>query len=126
MTRDELENIKRLLPGVKTRWGIAKDLANGVLAIDAITGGRWTEKDFRRVLATRSPMWVMVSAVCEQTGRVRGFACYWVEDYTNGTGHMTVANMAALDPLARRAVIEWLKSKSEKHNRELRFVPPTY
>lgn len=126
MTRDELEDIKRLLPGVKARWGIAKDLANGVLAVEEVTGGHWTEKEFRRVLACRSPMWVIVVATCEQTGRVRGFACYWVEDFANGWGHMTVENMAALDPLARRAVIGWLRDKSAKHNRELRFVPPTY
>ena len=128
MTRQELDEIIRTLPGVHTRWGIALDLP-AVLAIERKTGGFWDESRFcgelRRRDDTGEPCTVLYVAVCNSTERIRGFAvCECSTE--DGTRYLTVLDLAALDPAARHTLIGDLGQRALRFGRTLIWATAAY
>lgn len=120
MTREELDSILATLPGVTSRWGVARDLPQ-ILAIEAATLGGWDEQQFRAVLKRRDCIIRVVE--CAQTRKVRGFSVYRIDDVANC---MFVMNLAAFDPVARRGMIEAVQERSRKSGRKLLWIPVSY
>src|SRR5687767_6757434 len=126
MTREELDDIIRTLPGVFVRWSCSKDMP-GVMALERATLGDWDEREFRDLL--RRPAkdgFVMYVAECGNTQRVRGFCLYMSETDMTGARILRVLNFAAGDPVARRHLIEKVRERAVQHDRELVWNTPTY
>lgn len=118
MTREELDEIIQTLPAVWVRWGIPRDLPE-VLAIEAATGGRWEERDFREILRCKDH--ILKVAACERTYAIRGFVVYQLHDQW-----VRVLNLAAGDPVARRGLIKAIRDKAEAEGRSINWVAATY
>lgn len=50
---------------------------------------------------------------------IRGFVVYELSDDENGGRFMDVVNMAAVDPVARRAILDKLECKSVRNDRTI-------
>lgn len=103
-------------PGVHTRWGVVREIP-ALVAVEELTWGRWTEDDFRRHFRDRKC--IVFVACCQQTAVVRGFVVYELSDTEYGARYMRVINMAATDPVARRAILDKLERKSVRNDRTI-------
>lgn len=123
MTKQELDEIIRTLPGVLVRWGITRDMP-GVMALEAATGGDWDECEFRDLLRRRDV--ILYVAECGATQKIRGFCLYMNETDTTGERLLRVLNFAAGDPVARHFLIGKVEERARHHDRELVWNTPTY
>jgi hypothetical protein len=123
MTREELNEIVRTLPGVFVRWGIARDLP-GVMALERATLGDWDEREMQSIV--RRNDCVLYVAECGNTQKVRGFLVYMSEEDATGCRLLRVLNMTAGDPLARAALINRIERRAEEVDRELVWNTPSY
>lgn len=100
------------LPPCYCRWAIPRDLPR-LARIEDETCGDWTEETFKKRNSCRT----VVTFVAEDTqgnGPVRGFVVFKIWRYT-----LEVLNLAAVDPVARRALINALRSQAEKRGRQI-------
>lgn len=121
MSREELTEIERTLPGVFVRWGITRDLP-GIIAIERATLGWWDERDFREELRKRNVVIYVACTDPADSSTIRGFCVYETWDEPGGPRRMRVFNMAASDPVARRALIEKAREKAREWARDLYWL----
>lgn len=114
---------KTEFPAASTRWGIARDLPR-VLEIERETFGGWDEAEFRKRLRDRKVIIFVAETAWNGVGErpnpgIRGFVVYELSDTEYGARYMMVINMAAVDPVARRAILDKLECKSVRNDRTI-------
>jgi hypothetical protein len=119
MTHPELADLKNVTT-CRVRWGTRRDL-DAVLVVEDRTCGLWSLADFLDELRRRTS--VIHVAECGATGAIRGFCVYELE---KESGELRVLNMASLDHIARRKLIEAMTERARMSRRELVWTMPDY